>query len=408
MPATPPPPGRPRLPPTVLALGVVSLLADVSSEMVYPLLPVLLAGTLGAGAAALGAVEGAAESTAALLKLYGGRWSDRAGRRMPFVIAGYAVAALARPLVALATAWPHVLAVRIADRTGKGIRTAPRDALLAAAAEPGDRGRAFGFHRAMDHAGAAVGPLLAFALLGTAGLSLPAVFALSAVPGLLAVAVLVAAVREPSALPRPAPPAGRPDGPVPPPLRRFLVLAGVFALGNSSDAFLLLRAHDLGVPAAQVPLLWAAFHGVKALTSTHGGALSDRLGRRRVIRWGWVVYALVYAGFAAAREPWHAWALLGVYALHHALTEGTEKALVADLVPEGSRGTGFGWYHLVLGAAALPASLLFGAAWERSGAATAFLIGAALAGIAAAALPWALPAASPPPCTSTGESPPAR
>lgn len=392
-----PSPSRPRrpLPGAVVALGVVSFLTDASSEMIYPLLPLFLTTTLGASATMLGVIEGMAETTASLLKLASGWWSDRLGRRKPLVLAGYALASAARPLVALASSGAQVLAIRVTDRVGKGIRSAPRDALLADAAEPGERGRAFGFHRAMDHAGAVVGPLVAWALLHLAGVELRGVFLLAAIPGALAVLVLVLLVRE---KPAPLPVAGVPSSPAPATpgdevaapldrsLRRFLLVVLLFTLGNSTDAFLLLRAADLGVPVALLPVLWAAFHVVKSLSSTPGGALSDRVGRRPLLVAGWCLYALVYAGFALAGAAWQAWALFGLYGLVFGLTEGTEKALVADLAGARAKGRAFGWYHLVVGLAALPASVLFGLLWDRAGAATAFGTGAALSLVATALL----------------------
>ncbi len=384
---------------TVVALAAVSLLTDASSEMIYPLLPVFLTATLGAGAATLGAIEGAAESTAALLKLASGWWSDRLPRRKPLVVAGYALASAARPLVALAGSAGQVLAVRLADRVGKGIRSSPRDALLAAAVPPEARGRAFGFHRAADHLGAVLGPLAAFALLRGAGADVRTVFALAAVPAALAVAVLVFGVREapPAARPRRAPPLPAGPGPLDAdaaagrPLVALLAAVTLFTLGNSTDAFLILRAAQLGVPVALVPLLWALLHVVKSASSTPGGALSDRVGRRPLIAAGWLVYAAVYLGFAAADAPWHAWALFAAYGVVFGLTEGAEKALVADLAPSARRGAAFGWYHGAVGAAALPASLLFGALWERYGAPAAFRAGAALAGAALLVLLVAVP-----------------
>lgn len=371
----------------VLTLAAVSFLTDVSSEMIYPLLPLFLAGTLGASAGLVGLIEGVAESTSALLKLGGGWWSDRLGRRKPLVVAGYALASVARPLVALAQAASQVLAVRVADRVGKGLRTAPRDALIADSVHPAVRGRAFGLHRAADHAGAVVGPLLAFAVLRAApGVSLRVVFALAAVPALLAVAVLVAGVREP---PRPPPAAAPPRAGRRPLGRVFWSYLGtvlLFTLGNSTDAFLLLRATQLGVDAALVPVLWAVLHVVKSATSTPGGALSDRLGRRPLIVAGWVLYALVYLGFARAGAAWHAWALFAAYGAFYGLTEGSEKALVADLVPADRRGAAYGFFNLAVGLGALPASIAFGLVWDRVGSAAAFTLGAGLAAAAAAAL----------------------
>jgi MFS family permease len=381
----------------VKALGLVSLLTDASSEMIYPLLPAFLTGALRAGPAFVGLVEGAAEAAASVLKIAAGRVSDRLPRRKPLVVAGYGLSSLARTLVALATAPGHVLAVRIADRIGKGTRSAPRDALLAEVTEPGRRGQAFGFHRAMDHAGAVVGPLLASALLWLR-LDLRAVFALAAVPALASLAVLVAGVREPAR--RAAPPRGAGAGPGPPAplgpgLRRYLGVLAVFSLGNSSDAFLLLRAQDAGVPLAAVPALWAFHHAIKAAAGTHGGMLADRIGAGPTLVAGWAVYAASYAGFAAASAPWHAWLLFAVYALFHALTEGAERALVAALAPAESRGRAFGYFHAVTGVTLLPASLLAGALWQWKGPAAAFGTGAALAAVAALMLPAAVRARSP-------------
>jgi MFS family permease len=376
-----------RLPRTVVALAAVSFLTDASSEMIYPLLPLFLSTTLGAGALAIGAIEGAAETVAALLKLVSGWWSDRLRRRKPLVVLGYGLASVVRPLIGLAQSAAQVLGLRLVDRVGKGIRGAPRDALIADAVHPAQRGRAYGFHRAADHAGAVVGPLVAFALLGWFGLSLRTVFLLAAVPAALALITLVLGVRE---IERAVPsPARAPD------LRReglgrtfwgYLGVLLLFTLGNSTDAFLLLRAADLGVPAAVVPVLWAMLHLVKSASSTPGGTLSDRFGRRPLIIGGWTVYALVYLGFAVASEAWHVWALFAAYGVFFGLTEGVEKALVADLVRPEVRGAAFGWYNLAIGVGALPASVLFGAIWERVSPAAAFTFGAGLALAAASGL----------------------
>jgi MFS family permease len=381
-----------RLPTQVKALGVVSLLTDASSEMIYPLLPAFLTGTLRAGPAFLGLVEGAAEAVASALKIVSGRISDRSARRKPLVVAGYALASAARPLVALATAPVHVLAIRIVDRIGKGVRGAPRDALIAEVTDPRARGRAFGFHRAMDHAGAVVGPLLASALLWLA-VDLRTVFALAAVPAALSLAVLVLGVREPprADAARHAPVTGPAPGHA---LWRYLGVLALFTLGNSSDAFLLLRAQQAGVALAALPALWAFHHAIKASASTHGGMLSDRVGTRPAIVAGWMVYAATYAGFALASQAWHAWALFGVYGLFHALTEGAERALVADLAGADARGRAFGYFHAVTGGMLLPASLLTGAVWQWKGPAAALGLGAALAGVAALLLLAAVPARS--------------
>ena len=382
-------PRRPGLGRNVIALGVVSFFTDVSSEMIYPLLPVFLTVTLGADAAFVGAIEGAAETTAALLKLASGWWSDKVQRRKPLVVVGYSLASIARPLVAIAQSATQVLAIRVTDRVGKGLRNAPRDALIAESVDPSIRGRAFGFHRAMDNFGGVVGPLIAFAALSGMFASLRTVFWLSAIPALLAVLVLVFFVRDVRRTPRaPAKDARgldlrRPMG------ARFWRVLGViflFTLGNSTDAFLLLRANQLGVPVALAPILWAALHVVKTASNVPGGVLSDRIGRRPTLIAGWLLYALVYLGFARAGTAWQAWALFAGYGLYFGLTEGSERALVADMVPLESRGTAYGWYNLAIGLGALPASLLFGLVWDRAGAPVAFLMGASLALTAATAM----------------------
>jgi MFS family permease len=371
-----------RLGRNVLALSAVSLLTDVATEMTYPLLPLFLSTVLGASAMTVGAIEGAAESTAALLKLGSGWLSDRVRRRKPLVLLGYGIASLIRPLIGLAQSATQVLAVRVADRVGKGIRTSPRDALIADSVDPSIRGRAFGFHRAADHAGAVIGPLLAFALLRWTEMDLRQLFLLTIVPGALAVAALIFEVREVPRVTETAKsfdPRARLGG-------RFWAFLGVlfvFTLGNSTDAFLLLRAADLGVAPALVPILWAMLHVVKSLSSTPGGALSDRLGRKPLLIAGWLVYAGVYFLLGRAGAEWQAWALFAVYGIYFGLTEGVEKALVADLVPADRRGAAFGWYNLALGLGALPASLIFGAIWDRWGAATAFTFGAGMALVAA-------------------------
>ena len=379
----------------VLALTAVSFFTDVSSEMIYPLLPIFLTATLGASAGTLGAIEGAAETTASLLKLASGWWSDRMRRRKPLVVVGYTLASLVRPLVAIARSSTQVLAIRLTDRVGKGIRNAPRDALLAESIDPSIRGKAFGFHRAGDNAGGVVGPLIAFALLQYWALEMRTVFWLALIPGILAVITVVFFVRETQSAGMSASLARSvaENGPsvqraaaantLPKSFWAYLSVVLIFTLGNSTDAFLLLRSHQLGVPIALAPILWATLNVVKTLTSTHGGALSDRLGRVPVLVAGWVLYALVYFGFAFASRQWHAWALFCVYGLFFALTEGAERALVADFVGASRRGTAFGWFHLTVGLGALPASLLFGFVWDRWGAQSAFIMGAVLAAAAA-------------------------
>ena len=370
----------------VLALGLVSLLTDFSSEMIYPLLPVFLATTLSSGPAVIGVIEGIAETTASLLKLFSGAWSDRAGKKKPLVLLGYGVSALARPLVGFAGSWLHVLAVRFVDRIGKGVRTSPRDALIAAHVPPQLRGKAFGLQRSLDHLGAVLGPAAAFALLW-AGLSLRAVFLLSVIPGLLAVAVIVLRVQDAAAERVPPHAGGVLRGDVlPDAFRRYLLLVGLFTLGNASDAFLILRAVDEGVPERYVPLLWGAFHLVKSSLSTPAGALSDRIPRKWVVAGGWGVYAACYAAFAVAKGPVATVGVFLLYGLYSAACEGAERAIVADLVPASHRGTAFGWFHLVVGICVFPASVLFGLLWKAYGAAVAFAASAGLALLSAAML----------------------
>lgn len=385
-----------RLGRNVLALAAVSFLTDVASDMTYPLLPLFLATVLGASATSVGAIEGAAESTAALLRLASGWLSDRVPRRKPLVLAGYGIASLIRPLIGIAQSASQVLAIRVADRVGKGIRGAPRDALIADSVDPAIRGRAFGFHRAADHAGAVVGPLLAFILLQWAHLDLRQVFLLTIIPGALAILALVLGVREvPRTIPSSSSKRFDPNVRLSRRFWAYLVVLFVFTLGNSTDAFLLLRAADLGVAPALVPILWAMLHVVKALSSTPGGALSDRLGRKPLVVAGWLVYAVVYFLLGRAGDEWQVWALFAVYGVYFGLTEGVEKALVADLVPADRRGTAFGWYNLAIGLGALPASLIFGAIWDRWGAAVAFTYGAAMALVAALGITLVLSGRSP-------------
>jgi MFS family permease len=385
---------RRRLPRTVLALSLVSLFTDASSEIIYPLLPLFLTATLGASAETLGVIEGAAETTASLLKLVSGWWSDRVARRKPLVVAGYAIASLARPLVAFAQSAGQVLAIRVSDRVGKGIRSSPRDALLADAVAPDQRGRAYGLHRAADNFGAVIGPLIAFSVLHWTSISLRHLFLLAAVPGLFALVALVVGVREEPRAAASVTAAKRGpllSGGLPTRFWGYLAVLLLFTLGNSSDAFILLRASQLGVSAALLPIIWAMLHVVKSATNTPSGALSDRVGRVPLIVAGWLVFAGVYLAFGRATATWQAWALFAVYGTYFGLTEGVEKALVADLVPADKRGAGFGWYNLAIGLGALPASIIFGAVWDRYGSARAFELGAALAASAAVALIFVVP-----------------
>jgi len=380
-----------QLPRSVWLLGLISLVNDSASELVYPLVPLYLSSVLMAGPRVLGLIEGIAEALASLLKLWAGVMVDRSGRSKPWVVAGYGLAGLARPLIAFVAGWPMLLALRLADRIAKAVRAAPRDALLAANIAPGQRGLAFGLHRAMDNAGAVIGPLLAWALL-SAGVPLGRIFLWAVIPGLLCVALTLAVKEAP-------PPAATPPrfswtlASLPPALRRYLVVVALFTLGNSSNMFLLLRARELGVAEAQVPLLWAAVSAVAALFSVPLGGLSDRVGRVRLLVGGYVAYALFYIGMGWFAAPgWSLYALFGLYGVFMAATDGVERALMADLAPPALRGKAFGWLNLVTGAVLLPASLLFGALWQGQSVAAAFGFSAGCALLAALLLTaWVRP-----------------
>jgi MFS family permease len=375
----------------VLWLGVVSLLTDLSSEMIYPLLPFFLVQTIGASPAFLGVVEGVAEATASLVKLASGWVSDRMERRKPLVLVGYGIASVVRPMIAIATAPWHILSIRFVDRVGKGIRSAPRDVLLVDAVDPAQRGAAFGFHRGADHAGAVLGPLAASALLLAMPGNYRLVFAAAAIPAALSVAVLWLKVHERSAqaASQKAQPKFEGFGVLTKPMRMFLLILLVFTLGNATDAFLLLRAQQLGISIALIPLLWAALHVSKMIWSVPGGMLADKWGARPAIVAGWALYATIYVGFAFANASWHVWVLFLFYGLFYGLTEAPEKALIAALAPAAHKGAAFGAYHFTIGLAALPASVIFGLLWQRFGAHTALFTGAALALVAALALMFA-------------------
>ncbi len=364
----------------VVSLGIVSLFNDAASEIIYPLLPAFLSSVLGAGAFVLGVIEGIAETTASILKFFSGYISDRIRKKKGLVVAGYSLAVFGRPLTGIATSWIHVLLIRFFDRVGKGIRTSPRDALIADSTSPEVRGFAYGFHRAMDHLGAVLGPLFAVWMILGFGMDLRHLFLLAFIPGILALLILIFFVEEK---------AGESIkktswrlGPVSMNFRLYLLSLILFTLGNSSDAFLLLKAQNTGIKIAFLPLIWVFLHLVKVLTSVPGGLLSDRIGRRRVIIAGWMVYALIYLGFGLSSKNWHIWALFALYGIYFGLTEGVEKAFVADLAKKEERGTAFGLYHLAVGLSALPGSAIFGFIWQRFGELHAFLFGAVLAFLA--------------------------
>jgi MFS family permease len=417
-----------RLPATVVRLGWVSFLTDVSSEMIVPLLPAFLATLSGVPAMALGWIEGVAETTASFAKIVSGRFTDRAKAKKPLVLLGYGLSSIARPLIGLAPTWPVVVVIRFFDRIGKGVRTAPRDTMIAAAAPADRRGAAFGLHRAFDNAGAVLGPLLAAGLVAL-GLAFKSVFLLASIPAALSLLVLAYGVKEsteggPSPQPTAASPAaprgvssdararclseassrakeeGIPRGaaprqqstPLPRSFWRFSSVIAFFTLAASSDTFLLLKAKDIGIAAGWLPVIWSFSNAVRAGFSKWGGGLSDRFGRRRLLLLAWALYAACYTGFAFVTSAIALVALIGIYSFYYALSEGTEKALVADLVPSQQRGRAFGWLNGLMGFAALPASVGFGWIWEHHGSRAAFLTGAAIAGIAGTLLLLLIPA----------------
>jgi len=413
----------------VVALGITSFLTDFSTELYYPLLPIFLTTILKAKYLFVGLIEGIAETTASLLKLFSGWLSDKLNRRKVLVVGGYGLSGLTRPVIAIATAGWHILGARFVDRIGKGLRTAPRDALIADSTPPESRGKAFGFHRSMDHAGAVVGPIVAFIIMASAifgagsfvdlfsntqetvllidgsnsdGGSVKEnkidehtyriVFWCSSIPAILSVLVLIFMVKDIRQADEKR--AKLPVLTLKPFDRNFKVFLPIvilFTLGNSSDAFLILRAKDLGVAEILVPILWAALHVVKMLSSMPGSAWSDKVGRRKVIIVGWMVYSVIYFGFAFAKAQWHVWLLFMFYGIYFGLTEGTEKAFVADLVPTELRGTAYGVYNFAIGIGAFPACLLMGKLWDSFGPTVAFSFGAIISLVAMILLFLAIP-----------------
>jgi MFS family permease len=386
------PPADPSIPKSVRWIGVASLMTDASGEMIYPLIPFFLTSVLGGSVAFVGIIEGFAESVASLIKLFSGRISDRVARRKPLVVFGYGVTAVFRPMVALATSPWMVLFFRFADRVGKGIRGSPREAMITDATPKAIRGKAFGYHAAMDHVGAVIGPLMGFVLMVIWKLPLRSIFAWAAVPGVLAVFAVLMAKEAPKSAPKAKPPI---DLTGYGPLYKYLTVLGVFTLGNASDAFLLLRSAQILHPGQQLGsviladptllLLWAFHNFIKAVLGEKAGELSDKWGRKKIIGAGFVAYAITYLCFGFANAAWQVWVLFAVYGLYYSLIEGAEKALIADLTPEHKRGAGFGWYNAVIGILSLPASALFGFLYKVYGGTTAFEVAAGLA-----ALSWIL------------------
>lgn len=371
----------------IIILGLTSLLTDIGSEMVYPLIPLFLVQQLGATPAIVGLIEGIAESLASLLKVYSGRVSDKLQRRKPLAIAGYASSALSKIFIIAAVSWAWVLAGRIGDRFGKGIRTAPRDAIIADSTDPRQKGKSFGLHRMLDTAGAVIGVALAYYFFTSYQGDYRQVFIWSLVPAFLGVLVL-ALVREVKAK---APQKNLKDVPLSwqslnPRLKGFLIVVFLFALGNSSNQFLLLRSSDLGMQPAQVILLYLVFNISYALISLPAGMLSDKIGRRHLLIAGYLIYSIVYFGFARVHDAGHLWLLFIVYGLYNGVTEGVEKALVADVAPQQHRATMLGLHATLVGIGLLPASFLAGLIWHYWGAAYTFYFGSAMGLLAALGL----------------------
>jgi len=374
------------IPRPVWLLGWVSFFTDTASEMVYPLMPLFLTRVLGAGPMSLGVIEGVAEAANSILKIISGRMADRTGAPKRLVLAGYGLSSAVRPFIALANGWLQVLALRFTDRLGKGIRSSPRDAMLATFANESNRGQIFGFHRGMDHAGAVMGPLIAAAFLYFRPEDYRTLFALTIVPGIIVVLILLrvpdtgrkATSNSNSQHPAPKPSSIRGE-PLPRAFWHAMAVIFLFSLGNASDAFLLLRFADVGISPFWIPLLWSAIHVVKTASSVIGGRISDRIGRRQVIGVGWLLYAAVYAAFALTDSAPALVVVFLIYGLYFGLTEGVEKAWVADLAPATGRGNAFGIYNALIGFGALGASLLFGFIWTRVSPHAAFFTGAGFA-----------------------------
>ncbi len=379
----------------VFVFGFVSLLNDFSSEITVRILPLFLSNVLGVKTAVIGLIEGIADSTATLLKMFSGWFSDKVGRRKPLVFAGYALSSLSKPLFFFANSWPFVLVLRFLDRVGKGIRTSPKDALIADSTDERNQGRAFGYSRTMDPLGAVLGLLTAAGLIALGGAAVKIMtrgafrqlVLLSAIPAIVGVVLVAVLIRD----------KGRPTGTRAFPslslkgydgrFRAFLGIMVLFTLGNSSDAFLILRSQQLGLSLVQILLMLAMFNLVTTLVSYPAGVLSDRIGRPKVIIAGWLVYGLIYLGFAFADRSWQVWTLYTVYGAYYGATEGVARALVADVVKEsGKRGTAYGLYNAAVGISALPASFVAGLLWQKIGPAAPFLFGAALSLLAAVAL----------------------
>jgi MFS family permease len=393
-----------QLPRNVWVVGLTSFLMDVSSEMVINILPLFLSNVLGVQTSIIGLIEGIAEATASILKLFSGWLSDKLGGRKWLAVAGYGLSAITKPLFYFANSWQLVAGVRWADRIGKGIRTAPRDALVADSVTKGTRGLAFGFHRAMDTAGAMLGLLIAAGVvwmvqamdLSLSRSTFQTIVLISTIPAFLAVVSLAVGAKDVAVTSHRAAPKfslrsmGRP-------FTIFLVIVIIFTLGNSSDAFLVLRAQNLGISVMGILMMLVVFNLVYSLVSTPAGSRSDRVGRRRLIIAGWLVYAVIYLGFALAQAGWQIWLLYVAYGLYYGMAYGSANAMVADLVPENLRGTAYGTYHAIIGILAFPASLIAGilwqgvAGWSGFGPSAPFFFGGCLALFAALLMAFWMP-----------------
>jgi MFS family permease len=381
--------------PNIFFLGLVSLLTDISSEMIFTIMPLFVVNVLGGGAIAVGFIGGLSDGTDAILRIFSGRISDRIKQRKLLAVIGYGFSTMVKPFMLLANTWGATLAVRFGDRIGKGIRSSPRDALLADSLETEKRGRGFGIHRAMDTAGACLGLAIAAVIIyffQGGGLKLELftyqwLVAFGVIPAVMAVLVLLFFVHEKRkkfavATAAQDAPSAKTSIKFDTRFKLFLLVMGIFTLGNSSDFFVILRAQDLGTSVLNITLMLVLFNITYALVSTPAGILSDKIGRRKVIALGWLIYALIYLGFALSNSVWLIWGLFAGYGVYYGITEGASKAFVADLVPAERRGTAYGYYNGVVGIALLPASILAGWLWDKINPATPFYLGSALAFVA--------------------------
>jgi len=368
----------------VFIAGLVSFFMDVSSEMIYPLVPLFLSNVLGVNKSIIGLIEGIAESTASLLKIFSGWFSDRIGNRKWLMAAGYSISTLSRPIVSLATGWQHILGSRFMDRFGKGLRTAPRDAIIAESSEKTHLGRAFGFHRSMDTMGAVVGPALAFLSLGLFSNNYRMVFWLSMIPGTIAVLLIIFFITEKKKAvatytDRPKLTLKHFDWK----FKFFVAIATLFAIGNSSDVFLILRAQQIGIPTLMIPLVYLVFNLVYSLSAIPAGIAADRFGRKRVILLGFILFAVLYYGFAITKDTTAIWVLFGFYGLFMGLTEGIQKAFLATIIPPDFKATAFGVYNSAVGIAMFPASVIGGWLWDHISPSATFYFGAITASLSA-------------------------